>query len=62
MKIGDLIIFYNEEKSNVGHTAIYIGDGNFIHSANPERGVVIDNLNTNTYYNERFISARRIVD
>ncbi len=62
MQIGDLIIFYNEEKSNVGHTAIYIGDGNFIHSANPERGVVIDNLNTNTYYNERLISARRIVE
>lgn len=62
MQIGDLIIFYNEEKSNVGHTGIYIGDGNFIHSANPERGVVIDNLNTNTYYNERFISARRILD
>lgn len=62
MQVGDLIIFYNEEKSNVGHTAIYIGNGNFVHSANPERGVVIDNLNSNTYYNERFISARKIVD
>ena len=62
MQVGDLIIFYNEEKSSVGHTGIYLGNGDFIHSANPERGVVIDNLNTNTYYNERFISARRIAE
>lgn len=62
MKPGDLIIFYNESKTAVGHTAIYIGNGEFVHSANPQRGVVIDSLNSNTYYNERFISARRIAD
>lgn len=59
---GDLIIFYNEEKTKVGHTGVYIGNGDFVHSANPERGVVIDNLNTNSYYNERYISARRIAE
>ena len=58
---GDLIVFYNEEMTKVGHVGIYIGDGNFVHAANPERGVVIDNINTNTYYNARYISARRII-
>ena len=59
---GDLILFLNEEKTGIGHTGIYIGNGEFIHSANPQRGVVIDNLNTNSYYSERFVSARRIVN
>ena len=60
MQPGDLIIFYDESKTRVGHVGIYIGNGNFIHSANPQRGVVIDNINTSSYYNTRFVSARRI--
>ena len=58
---GDLILFYDEANTKIGHTGIYIGDGNFIHSANANRGVVIDNLNTNSYYNSRFVNAKRIV-
>lgn len=61
MQVGDLILFYNEGKTSIGHTGIYLGNGEFIHSANSQRGVVTDNLNTNSYYNERFVSARRIV-
>ena len=59
---GDLILFYDEGKTKIGHTGIYISNGDFIHAANPARGVVIDNLNTNSYYNTRFITARRIVE
>lgn len=62
LKVGDLILFYNEENSKIGHTGIYIGDNEFIHAANPERGVVIDNLETNSYYSSRFVTARRIVE
>lgn len=59
---GDLILFYDEGKTKIGHTGIYISNGDFIHAANPTRGVVTDNLNTNSYYNTRFITARRIVE
>lgn len=59
---GDLILFYNEEKTKIGHTGIYLGDGNFVHSANSNRGVVTDNLNTSTYYNTRFVNAKRLTD
>ncbi len=59
---GDLILFYNESKTKIGHTGIYIGNGEFIHAANAKRGVVCDNLNTLSYYNERFVTARRIVE
>ena len=43
-------------------SGIYIGNNEFIHAANPDRGVVTDNLKTNSYYNERFVAARRIVE
>lgn len=62
LKPGDLILFYDEGKTKIGHTGIYISNGDFVHSANPQRGVVIDNLNTNSYYDERYIVAKRIVE
>ena len=62
LKVGDLVLFQNEEKTKIGHTGVYMGNGEFIHAANPERGVVIDNLNTSSYYNTRFVIAKRIVD
>ena len=60
LQIGDLLLFYDDAKTKIGHCGIYIGNGEFIHSANPQRGVVTDNLNTNSYYNTRFVTARRI--
>ena len=60
--IGDLILFYDEGKTKIGHTGIYIGDGNFVHAANASRGVVTDNLNTNSYYNTRIVSIKRIAE
>lgn len=62
LKEGDLILFLNEGKTKIGHTGIYIGGDQFIHAANPERGVVIDNFSTNSYYSSRFVTARRIVE
>lgn len=62
LQVADLILYYDEGMTKIGHVGIYIGDGNFIHSANPRRGVVIDNLNTNSYYSKRFVTARRIIE
>lgn len=58
---GDLVLFYNDGKTKIGHTGIYVGNGDFIHAANSKRGVVYDNINTVSYYNERYVTARRIV-
>ena len=60
--IGDLILFYDEGKTKIGHTGIYIGDGNFVHAANASRGVVTDNLNSNSYYDTRIVSIKRIAE
>ncbi len=61
LQMGDLLLFYDDGKTKIGHCGIYIEGGQFIHSANPKRGVVIDNMNTNSYYSQRFVTARRIV-
>lgn len=51
LKPGDLI-FYSYEKNgefrNISHVAIYVGDGKMVHAANEDRGVVMDDLRTNS--------------
>lgn len=61
MQPGDLILYLNDGKTKIGHCGIYIGGGQFIHAANPKRGVVIDKVD-NSYYGQRFVAARRIVN
>lgn len=58
---GDLLLFYDEGMTKIGHVGIYVGNGVFVHSANLKRGVVTDNLNTSSYYNARHVGARRLV-
>lgn len=62
LEVGDLILFYDEAKTKIGHVGIYLGADEFIHAANATRGVVIDGLSSNSYYNTRFVTARRIVE
>ena len=61
---GDLMFFKgrNINSSCVGHVALVIdvqpGSIKIIHSTN--RGVVIDEFTTSSYYKPRFLKARRI--
>ena len=59
LQAGDLLFFDNTSDGSIGHVGIYIGDGNFIHAANPKRGVVIDTIESG-YYNTYYYSARRL--
>ena len=54
LKAGDLVCFS-------GHVGIYIGGNNFIHAANPKKGIIITSL-SNSYYAKTYITARRIID
>ena len=50
LKPGDLIFYSYKENGrfrNISHVAIYVGDGNMVHAANENRGVVLDPLSTN---------------
>lgn len=61
LQIGDIVIFNDSSNSSLGHVGIYVGSSQFIHAANPKRGVVIDYLDSrNSYYNERYVTARRV--
>ena len=63
LAFGDLLFFYNKVKSKhkrISHVAIYIGNGNFVHSRR-HQGVGIDSLDQH-YFATHFAFARRIVD
>lgn len=59
LKPGDLVLFASG--GSFTHTGIYIGGGQFIHAANPEKGVIITSL-SDSYYSVRFVCGRRIVN
>lgn len=55
---GDLLLFSYYGENSIGHVGIYTGNGQFIHSANPKRGVVYDTIESG-YYAQNYIGARR---
>lgn len=58
LRVGDLVFFGSGSYAN--HVGMYIGGGNFVHASTPSTGVRINALDE-TYYNTRFIGARRII-
>lgn len=57
---GDLLIFNDRANTSIGHCGIYIGNGEFIHAANSNTGVVITSVDS-SYYKARYVDARRLV-
>ena len=58
LQVGDLVFFGYGSYAN--HVVMYIGNGNFVHASTPSTGVRVNSLNE-TYYNTRYIGARRII-
>lgn len=56
---GDLLLFHYYGSSSIGHVGIYVGNGQFIHAANSNRGVVYDTINSG-YYADNYAGARRL--
>ncbi len=62
LRMADLLFFSGRSGGRrVGHVAIYVGNGIFIHQANPGEGVRMESL-YNDYYRRRYLKARRVVD
>ena len=60
LQCGDLVFFSNTGSGGFcSHVAIYIGNGQIIHSG-ASTGVVIADLNS-TYYQEHYLCARRVI-
>lgn len=59
---GDLIFFNNRGRGRVSHAGIYIGDGQFIHSASRRGGGVrVDNLD-DSYWRLSYMEAKRVLE
>ena len=54
LQLGDIVCFK-------GHVGIYVGENQFIHAANPKKGVVITSL-SDSYYTANYITSRRIIN
>lgn len=58
LRPGDLV-FFNTDGKGISHVGVYIGNGQFAHSANGS-GVTKTNLE-DSYYKKRYVSARRVM-
>lgn len=59
---GDILFFSrNGRSSGIFHVGIYIGDGEFVHAANPRKGVIVSGLSEEWYAN-RYLGAKRVID
>ncbi|TDL31042.1 hypothetical protein E2R51_14680 [Jeotgalibacillus sp. S-D1] len=58
LKAGDLMFYATSGGKKVTHVAIYIGNGQMIHSAS-NKGVSIASIN-NSYWKQRYIGAKRL--
>lgn len=56
---GDLV-FFQTSGNGISHVGLYIGNGNFIHANNGRGSVKITSL-SETYYNTRYVTARRVL-
>lgn len=58
LQFGDLVFFHTRRHAYASHVGIYLGDNLFAHSSS-KYGVTVSSLES-TYYNSRFIGARRL--
>lgn len=58
LRVGDLV-FFNTFGTGISHAGIYVGDDQFAHSSS-SKGVRISRL-SESYYRDRYVTARRVV-
>ncbi len=60
LRAGDVLLFTSTDGSYIGHTGIYVGNGQFIHAPHTGDVVKISNL-SDSYYTSHYVGARRII-
>lgn len=62
LRMGDLVFFSGKAGGRkVGHVAIFVNNGIFIHQANPGEGVRQESLFSD-YWRKHYLRARRVLD
>jgi cell wall-associated NlpC family hydrolase len=59
LRPGDLVFFENTYIEGLSHVGIYLGDGQFVNAGSEWDNVAISDL-TQSYWTERYLTARRI--
>lgn len=57
LQVGDRLYFWEAKKNKIGHTGIYIGNGQFVHSSMNHHGVATDYLSAG--WRKILVAARR---
>lgn len=62
LRAGDLLFFLTDKNRGipVTHVGIYLGNGEFIHAAGKDRGIIVSPLNSGSYAN-CFVEAKRVL-
>ncbi|SER97910.1 C40 family peptidase [Psychrobacillus sp. OK032] len=58
---GDLLFFDSKGGNIPNHVGMYIGDNKIIQMADPKQKIVITDLDSKPYYEESYITARRVL-
>nr|WP_248931046.1 C40 family peptidase [Paenibacillus hamazuiensis] len=58
LRPGDLV-FFNTDGKGISHVGIYVGNGQFYHSAT-NKGITVTKLD-DSYYKKRYVTARRVL-
>ena len=58
LRKGDRLYFWDAKRGKIGHTGIYLGDGNFVHSSSGHGGVATDYLGSQKWL-KILVAARR---
>ncbi len=59
---GDLVFFSRNGRSGgIFHVGIYIGDGQFVHAANPRKGLIVTDMDDD-WYARRYLGAKRAIE
>ncbi|MGV3614907.1 MAG: C40 family peptidase [Fimbriimonas sp.] len=58
LRKGDRLYFWDKKRGKIGHTGIYLGDGNFVHSSSGRKGVATDYLGSERWL-RILVGARR---
>ncbi len=62
LRMADLLFFSGAKGGKkIGHVAIYVNNGIFIHQANPGEGVRQESLYSD-YWRKRYLRGRRVID
>jgi cell wall-associated NlpC family hydrolase len=56
----DLLFFKTRDGRRIDHVALYIGEGQMIHSSKKEGGVQITDFKFSQFWSSRYVGARRI--